>query len=50
MKEGFKIKMYAFTLDCQEPYTLACFYAKLLHWEIAYYDENWACVGAPGKE
>ncbi len=43
-----KIKMYCFTLDCKEPYKLAEFYAKLLKWEIPFYDEDWACVGAPG--
>lgn len=44
------IKLYAFTLDCQEPYELAAFYAALLGWEIAYHDEQWACVGAPGMQ
>ncbi len=48
MDEGLKVKMYAFTIDCVNPYELAEFYAKLLHWEIAYHDEDWACLGAPG--
>ena len=43
-----KIKMYAFTVDCTDPYALAKFYAELLTWEIPFYDENWACIGAPG--
>lgn len=47
--DEFKIKMYAFTLDCKEPFALAQFYAKLLKWEIPFYDNDWACAGAPGK-
>ena len=46
-KDELKIKMYSFTLDCIDPYALAKFYAELLKWEIPFYDENWACVGAP---
>lgn len=45
---GLKIKMYAFTIDCENPYELAEFYAKLLKWEIPFYDDDFACVGAPG--
>lgn len=45
--DELKIKMYSFTVDCKEPYELAKFYAKLLKWEIPFYDEDWACVGAP---
>lgn len=48
MDNGLKIKMYAFTLDCKNPYELAEFYAKLLNWEIPFYNEEYACVGAPG--
>ena len=43
-----KIKMYAFTVDCPDPYALAEFYAALLQWDIVFSDEDWACVGAPG--
>lgn len=48
MDHQLQIKMYALTVDCTEPYELAKFYAKLLKWEIPFYDEDWACVGAPG--
>lgn len=48
MDNDLKIKMYAFTVDCIDHYELAKFYAKLLKWEIAFYDDDWACVGAPG--
>lgn len=48
MDNELKIKMYSFTVDCIDPYELAKFYAELLNWEIAFHDENWACVGAPG--
>lgn len=50
MDNELKIKLYAFTLDCKEPYELASFYAALLHWEIPFHDEDWACVGAPRTE
>lgn len=43
-----KIKLYAFTMDCKEPHALATFYAALLKWEIPFYDEEYACVAAPG--
>lgn len=49
MDDGLKIKLYAFTLDCKGPYELAKFYAALLGWKIAFHDEEFACVGAPGK-
>lgn len=42
--------MYSFTVDCKEPYELAKFYAKLLNWEMPYYNEEYACIGAPGIE
>lgn len=48
MSEELKIKMYTFTLDCKDAYALAEFYAALLKWEIGFYDEEWACVCAPG--
>lgn len=48
MKDALKIKLYTVTLDCKDPHGLAIFYAALLKWEIAFYDEDWACVGAPG--
>lgn len=50
MENELKIKMYAFTLDCIDPYKLAEFYAALLKWEIVFFDEEWACVGAPGTQ
>lgn len=50
MDEELKIKMYAFTVDCIDPYELAKFYAALLKWEISFHDEDWACIGPPGKE
>lgn len=40
--------MYSFTLDCENPYELAKFYASLLKWDIAFYNEEYACIGAPG--
>ncbi len=49
MDEQLKIKLYAVTIDCTAPYVLAKFYAALLNWEIAYYDEEYAIVGAPGR-
>lgn len=48
MENELKIKMYSFTVDCTNPYELARFYADLLHWEIPFHDENFACIGAPG--
>ena len=48
MDRNRKIKMYSFTLDCTDPYKLATFYAHLLDWEIPFYNEEFACVGAPG--
>ena len=38
MSDKLKIKMYAFTVDCKEPYELAKFYADLLKWEIVFND------------
>lgn len=48
MDDELKIKMSAFTLDCKDPDELAKFYAALLKWEIPFYDEKYAVVGAPG--
>ena len=48
MSKGQDIKLYALTLDCKDPYKLATFYAALLQWEIPFFDEEYACVGAPG--
>ena len=48
MNNELKIKMYSFTVDCREPYELAKFYAALLKWDIAFHNEEWACIGAPG--
>lgn len=48
--DELKIKLYATTMDCIDPYALAKFYAALLNWEIPFHDADWACVGAPGKE
>jgi predicted enzyme related to lactoylglutathione lyase len=48
MSNDLKIKMNAFTLDCKDPHELAKFYATLLQWEIHFYDEDYAVVGAPG--
>jgi predicted enzyme related to lactoylglutathione lyase len=50
MEDGLKIKLYAFTVDCKEPYELAEFYAALLNWVVVFHDEDWACVGAPGTK
>ncbi len=46
MDDELKIKMSAFTLDCKDPNELAKFYAALLKWEIPFYDEEYAVVGA----
>ena len=48
MNEKAKIKLYSVTLDCKNPRELAEFYAELLHWEIPFYNEDFACLGAPG--
>ena len=48
MEDKLKIKLYSFTLDCKAPYELAKFYAELLNWKIPFYNEEYACVGAPG--
>lgn len=48
MDSELKIKMSAFTLDCQDPHALAKFYAALLQWEIPFGDEEYVIVSAPG--
>lgn len=50
MDNELKIKMYAFTIDCINPYELAKFYADLLKWVIPFHNEDYACIGAPGTE
>ena len=50
MDNALKIKMYSFTLDCTHPHELAKFYAALLQWQVVFFDEDWACVGAPGTQ
>ena len=50
MGSELKIKMYSITLDCLDPHELAAFYERLLKWEIAFFDEEYACLGAPGME
>lgn len=48
MNNELKIKMYALTLDCQDPLELAKFYAALLEWVIPFQDEEYVCVSPPG--
>jgi tRNA isopentenyl-2-thiomethyl-A-37 hydroxylase MiaE len=50
MDDELKIKMYSFTLDCEDPHELAKFYATLLRWETASFGEDWACAYAPGTK
>jgi len=50
MGSELKIKLYAVTLDCKDPHELAKFYAALLGWDIPFYDDEYACVGAPGTK
>lgn len=50
MNESLKIKLYSFTMDCKNPYELAQFYEKLLHWEIPFYNEDFACICPPGAK
>ena len=50
MADELKIKMYSFTVDCKNPHELAEFYAALLEWEVPFYNEEWACLGAPGAQ
>lgn len=48
--EELKIKMYAVTVDCKDPHALAAFYAALLRWEIVFFNEEYAVIGAPGTQ
>lgn len=48
--DELKIKMYSFTVDCKDLNELAKFYAALLKWEVMFFDENYACVYAPGTD
>ncbi len=48
MEDSLKIKMSAFTLDCKDAHALAEFYTRLLHWEIPYFDQEYAVLSAPG--
>ena len=50
MENELKIKMYSFTLDCQDPHSLAEFYGALMRWEVMPLGEDWACVYAPGTK
>jgi predicted enzyme related to lactoylglutathione lyase len=50
MDDELNIKLYALTLDCKDPLALAKFYAALLQWDIPFYDDEYACVGAPGTK
>lgn len=49
IEDKLEIKMYAFTIDCPDPGALAAFYAELLGWQLVYQDEEYACVGVPGR-
>lgn len=48
MDDTLKIKLSAVTLDCKNAHVLAEFYAKLLHWEIPFYDDEYVVLSAPG--
>jgi predicted enzyme related to lactoylglutathione lyase len=48
--DELKIKMYAVTIDCTDPHELAKFYAALLGWEIVFFNEEYAVLGAPGMQ
>lgn len=48
MEDELKMKLYAFTVDCKEPYELAKFYADLLKWEIPFHDGDYAVLSSPG--
>jgi len=48
MGDELKIKMYALTLDCEDPHKLAKFYAALLKWDLPFYDEENVVIGPPG--
>lgn len=48
MNDNLQIKMYSFTIDCNDPHALAKFYSTLTGWEAMSMGEDWACVYAPG--
>ncbi|MGD9559823.1 MAG: VOC family protein [Oscillospiraceae bacterium] len=43
-----EIKMYAFTLDCIDPYDLAKFYVALLGWDMPFHNAEYAVIAPPG--
>ena len=48
MENSVQIKLSAVTVDCKDHNALAQFYAALLQWEVAFHDDDYACVGVPG--
>lgn len=48
MDNELKIKMYSFTLDCEDPHKLGKFYAALLEWEFMAVNEEYTVVFPPG--
>lgn len=48
MNDTLKIKLYAFTLDSNDPQKLAKFYADLLNWQIVFSDEEFTSIAPPG--
>ncbi len=50
MNQRPNIKLYAFTLDCLNPLTLAKFYAHLLQWEVVFFDEDFASIAPPNSK
>ena len=50
MDDALKIKLYSFTVDCNDPNELAKFYGALLNWEAISFDEDYACVYPPGTK
>ncbi len=48
MDTELKIKLYATTIDCNNPLELAEFYAALLDWVVVFNDEAFATVAPPG--
>lgn len=49
MKEE-KIKVFSYTIDCQDTVALASFYAKLLDWEVLFADAEWSGVAPHGTK
>ena len=50
MSSNPMIKLYSFTMDCREPARLAGFYAALLDWDMASFDEDYACAYPKGSQ